>query len=148
MNDKQRWTVVPAVYLILIKNGQILLLRRANTGYQDGNYSLPAGHLNGGESAQDAMVREADEEIGVSLDPANLELVHTQHRLAEEADHERIDLYFKTTNWQGEIVNKEPNKCDDLRWFNVDELPSNLIVCVRIALDNIKVKKYYSDVNL
>ena len=148
MDSKQRWTVIPAVYLVLIKDNKILLLRRFNTGYQDGKYSLPAGHLDGGESAQRAMIREASEEIGIVLNPQDIKLVHTQHRLSEEANHERIDLYFAAENWQGEVVNKEPNKCDDLSWFDISSLPENLIVSVRIALDNIKIAKYYSDINL
>ena len=52
-----RFTLRSAVYLLLIKENQILLLRRFNTGWQDGKYSVPAGHLDGGETVKQAMVQ-------------------------------------------------------------------------------------------
>ena len=58
----ERFKLVVAVHLILIENGKILLLRRYNTGYEDGNYSLVAGHIDGNESVIQAMQREALEE--------------------------------------------------------------------------------------
>lgn len=145
MNSKDRWTVIPAVYLVLEKDDKILLIRRYNTGYQDGSYSLPAGHINGGESAVMAMVREAKEEINIALDTTELKLVHTLHRLAEERDHERIDLYFRTSKWKGKVSNLEPHKCDELRWEKIENLPENMAPEVKLALDNIVLGRPYSD---
>ena len=48
-----------AVYIILIKDGKILLGRRFNTGWQDGNYGLPSGHLEPEESMMEALLRES-----------------------------------------------------------------------------------------
>lgn len=56
--SKERFRLIVAVYLILRQNGKILLARRANTGYADGFYSLPAGHLDGDELATEGMARE------------------------------------------------------------------------------------------
>ena len=57
------WMFV-AVYLLLLREGQVLLLRRHNTGYEDGNYSVIAGHVEPGERITQALVREAAEEAG------------------------------------------------------------------------------------
>jgi 8-oxo-dGTP diphosphatase len=146
MRWQDRWKVVPAVYVVLMQGDKILLLRRYQTGYQDGNYGLPAGHLDGGESALTAAVREAQEEVGVTIDPADLELVHTTHRLAEEGDHERIDMYFKAKNYLGEPNNMEPDKCDELRWVSLNNLPGNIIPSVKLALSSIDSGKAYSDI--
>lgn len=83
MNSKKvRFKLIPAVYLFLRKDNKVLLLKRANTGYQDGKYSVPAGHLDGDEVATKAMVREAQEEVGVVVDPKDMKLVHVCHRLS------------------------------------------------------------------
>lgn len=46
---KERYKFICAMYLILIKENKVLLLKCANTGYEDGNYSLVAGHMDGNE---------------------------------------------------------------------------------------------------
>ena len=63
-----------SVYLLFIKDGKILLLRRANTGYEDGNYGLVAGHLDAHESLTNAAIREAKEESGVDIYLEDLEV--------------------------------------------------------------------------
>lgn len=55
---KTRFKLIPAAYLFLIDSGKVLLQRRANTGYEDGNWGVPSGHLVGDESATRAMVRD------------------------------------------------------------------------------------------
>ena len=63
-----KWYTMPvAVHLILKHTGKILLLRRYNTGYEDGNYSVVSGHLEQGETVIQAMIREAKEEAGIDL---------------------------------------------------------------------------------
>ena len=73
---KERHKEVPASYLVLIKGGKILLQRRFNTGYMDGKYSLPAGHVDEGESFGKCIAREAKEEIGVDVDIKDLKFVN------------------------------------------------------------------------
>lgn len=128
----QRFTVIPAVYLVLQRAHEVLLIRRANTGYRDGEYSLPAGHHDGGESLRSAMVREAKEEIGIDVHEMDLQLAHVMHRKAD--DGERVDFYFTCDKWLGDVANCEPEKCDELRWTSPQELPENTIPEVRQAL--------------
>jgi len=137
--------LVPAVFVLLERDGKILLLRRFNTGYRDGFYSLPAGHLDGNETASAAACREALEEVGIALQPEQLEFKHVAHRQAEEGSHERVDFYFLATNWSGEPVNTEPDKCDELRWAAYDDLPPNMVPNVRQALADVQAGRYYSD---
>jgi 8-oxo-dGTP diphosphatase len=141
---KERFKVVPAVYAILIKDNQILLLRRYNTGYQDGNYSFPAGHLDGRETLEDAIVREVKEEIGVNIEKQNLTLEHLIHRNAD--DSERIDFFYIVEKWDGEPRILEKDKCDELKWVGKYDLPENIVPEVRQAILNIfKSKSIYSD---
>lgn len=145
MSSKERFKLIPAVYLVLRQNDKVLLLQRQNTGYQDGLYSLIAGHLDGGEFASQAMVREAKEEADITINPDDLNLVYTTHRLNGGPDYERIDLFFECSKWQGEIKNTEPHKCSDLSWFSTDGLPTNTIPHIRIVLEDIARGKTYSE---
>jgi len=121
------------VHLLFIRENQILLARRFNTGYRDGEYSVPAGHLDGDETVFEAGMREAREETGVIIEPNDMRFSSVMHRI--EGD-ERVDFFMQVHNWSGEIVNTEPDKCDDLRWVNLDELPDNTIPYVRQAIAN------------
>lgn len=140
---KERFKLIPTSHLILIKNGMILLSRRFNTGYEDRNYSVVAGHLDGNETFIQAMIREAKEEAGIDIKAKDLEVVHAMHRM--NSDGERIDFFLRANDWQGEPKIMEPNKCDDLKWFSVDDLPANTIPYIRQAIDNIKRKNFYSE---
>jgi 8-oxo-dGTP diphosphatase len=121
------------VHLFFFRNDEILLLRRFNTGYRDGWYSVPAGHLDGGETVMAAAIREAREEVGVQIDPSALVFSSVMHR--NEGD-ERIDFFVHIKNWEGDPVNTEPEKCDELRWTPLDALPANIIPYVKRALEN------------
>ena len=124
-----------AVHLFLLRADRVLLLRRCNTGYEDGNYSVVAGHLDGGEEVVTAAIREAWEEAGVRLSPSELQVVGVMHRGTED---ERIDFFLAATTWLGDVTNTEPHKCDALSWFRLDGLPPNVIPYVRRALENYR----------
>jgi len=128
-----RITFPVTVHLFFIHEGSILLLRRFNTGYRDGEYSVPAGHLDGGETVIAAGMREAYEEVGVKIETGDMEFTSVMHRI--EGD-ERVDFFVKVIKWNGEIINAEPDKCDDLHWFPLRELPDNIIPYVKRAIIN------------
>ena len=109
------------------------MLRRYNTGYEDGNYSVVAGHIDGGEDLKTAMIREAREEAGIEISRSSLEVVGVVHF---KGDAEYVHFFLKASEWSGEVTNMEPDKCDDLRWFGIRELPDNTIPYVRRAIEN------------
>jgi 8-oxo-dGTP diphosphatase len=121
------------VHLFLFRQDQILLSRRLNTGYRDGEYSVPAGHLDGNETVIAAAMREAEEEIGLQLAPDDILFCGVMHR---QEDDERVDFFVRILNWSREPFNNEPDKCDDLRWVDRDALPENTVPYVRKALGN------------
>jgi 8-oxo-dGTP pyrophosphatase MutT (NUDIX family) len=146
MSSKDRFKLIPSVYLLLRSKGKILLLRRANTGYQDGTYSLIAGHLDGDELGTEGMMREAKEEAGITVLAKDLRLVHTAHRLSRnQVGQERVDLFFEATKWEGKIVNNEPEKCDDLSWFDVDNLPHQMLPFIRLVIEDVENGINYSE---
>ena len=139
----QRALFPVTVHLLFFRENQILLIRRFNTGFADGQYSVPAGHLDGRETVIDAARREAQEEVAVQIEPEDIQYSSVMHRM--EGD-ERVDFFVHVIKWDGEPVNAEPNKCDDIRWVDVDDLPANTIPYIRRALHNhhtgIKFEEY------
>ena len=124
-----------SVNLILRRNNSILLMRRYNTGWNDGNYALMGGHVEDEENPVDAVIREAKEELALDLRKENLEYKMT---MPVYPDH--IYIYFECKNFDKEPVNNEPNECDDIRFFQIDNLPDNIIEADKKALSSIYSK--------
>ena len=138
-----RFTYIGSAYLFLIKDGKILLQRRFQTGFEDGNYGVPSGHMDGNETPREACARECGEEIGLILKPDDLTVVHTMHRKASK--DERIDFFMTASQYEGEVENMEPHKCDDLQWFPLNALPDNTIPYVRKAIEEYQKNVTYSE---
>ena len=98
---KHRYRSIIDVYVLLRRgDGRILLLERANTGYADGQLCPPSGHLEQGESVIDGAIREASEEVGITIDPGNLTFVHVVHHRAPGSEG-RIGFFFLTEKRAG-----------------------------------------------
>jgi len=121
------------VQLFFFRENRILLLRRFNTGFRDGEYTVPAGHMDGGETVLQSAIREGQEEVGVDIQETDMTFSTVMHRIEDE---ERVDFFFQVHKWSGEPFNAEPDKCDDLRWVALDQLPENTVPYVRQALSN------------
>ncbi|WP_402375196.1 NUDIX hydrolase [Isoptericola rhizosphaerae] len=125
-----RFRVVPAVYLLLRREGQVLLQLRSGTGFMDGYWAAgAAGHVEEGESVLEAAVREAREELGVTVAPADLEALTVMHRglPGGPALEQRVDFFFAASRWQGDPVLQERDKAADLRWFPFVHLPEPVV---------------------
>lgn len=145
---KERNKAIPAAYLFFEKEGKYLITRRCNTGYEDGIYQVPAGHIEYGELPSEAAVREGKEEAGVAISPKDLELFHISYRPKHDPTDNRVDFFFKVKKWKGDIVNMEPNKCDDMKWVDLDEIPQSMTLHIREAFSALKSGKFYKEINL
>jgi 8-oxo-dGTP diphosphatase len=125
-----REQAILAVHVILRRDAGVLLGLRQGTGWSDGQWHLPSGHVEQ-EPALTALVREAWEELGVVLDPASARLVHVMHHWGTPS---RLNLFFEVTSWEGEPVNAEPHKCADVHWFDVERLPHAMVAYAVQAL--------------
>ena len=128
----------------LVSNGRVLLARRVNAKFGNGLYSLIGGKVELRETARQAVQREVLEEVALNISESNFELVHTFHR--KGPDGELIALCFKVdiSNLPAPI-NCEPDKCDDLALFDLNQLPGNIIPAHKQAIECIKQKISYSE---
>jgi 8-oxo-dGTP diphosphatase len=135
------FNVVPAAYVLLRRDDQVLLQLRQNTGYREGHWAAAAaGHVEKGESVVAAACREAAEELGVTIAPAALvplTAMHRTHGNGEPID-ERVDFFFTCEAWSGEPSVREPRKAVGLRWCALDALPDPVVPHERWVLDHLK----------
>jgi 8-oxo-dGTP diphosphatase len=140
--DTRRHKLTGDVHLVLTNPaGEILFGQRQNTGFEDGAWHLPSGHLEAGESMVAALIREAKEEIGVIIDPLEVEFSHVMHNSSGGG---RVAFFFTVQRWAGEPENREPDKCSGLRWFSLGALPTQLIPYCRTALMHIATDHGFS----
>jgi ADP-ribose pyrophosphatase YjhB (NUDIX family) len=130
----ERYRSIIDVHVILERGKEILLLERQGTGYCDGMLHLPSGHLDEGEPITEGAAREAFEEVGVRIDPADLRLAAVVHH-RQHADLARVGMFFATARWDGDPYNAEPHKCGKLLWCEPAVLPSNTIDYPAVGID-------------
>jgi 8-oxo-dGTP pyrophosphatase MutT (NUDIX family) len=113
----------------LRREGQVLLQRRAGTGFMDGHWAAAAGHVEPGESVVAAAVREVREELGVEVSPGDLRPVTTMHRgqPGGPALEQRVDFFYEAVRWDGVPTLQEASKADGLGWFPLDALPEPVV---------------------
>ncbi len=148
---KERFKLGAFVCLILRKNEKILLIRRSNTGSGDGFYACAGGGVDGDEPITQAMIREADEELGITLKEENLRVVHVIHAKGRQDSRgslystECVGFFLEATEWEGEPRNMEPHKHDDVAWFSLNDLPKNTYPRLRHVLEMLNKNVFYSE---
>lgn len=131
-----------AVYgIIRDSTGKILTVKRKSTGYLDGWYWLPAGHIEGIETLKEAMQREIQEEVWLQVEGENLKLVHTSHRV--DLDRIYFDFFFEVLSYSGTPTNTEPEKSEGIFWIPPEEETFQS----RIILEKIENGETFSEIN-
>lgn len=141
-----------AVYLIADYNKQIPLLMRHNTGFMDGYWCLIAGRVEPSESIIQAVIRETFEEAKLTITEKDIQLVHTANRYQEAGNGNNntfhtnwLDFYFYTNSITDHPVNNEPSKHSEIKMFNLEDLPSNLLPYNISAINAYLNHKNYSE---
>lgn len=143
MAERERYMQSAAVFMILRKDTQVLLLQRQATGWMDGQFSVPAGALDAGETIKSAAIREALEEVGVTIRPQDAACAHIMH--CKTGASAWVGYFFTAVKWEGEPRVCEPEKHGGIVWCEIKALPENLIPYVRKALEMIEYGEAYSE---
>ena len=132
-----------------MKGKDVLLLRRFQTGTEDGMYVLPMGGHDGKEPLTHSIIREAKEEVNIDVIAEDLSVCHVMHRFHEmpqkELSFEQVDVFFTVHQYKGTVHNNEPDKCDSLDFFPIDALPKNMSPFIKHALACIQEGQPYSE---
>ena len=115
-----------------------ILMMLAN--YLGNMYDLPGGHLEPNEDLYDAMNREAKEELGIEIEREDMQIIHIYHHYEKDL----LKFVFKVKKFKNKIQNLEPEKCKELKWIEIENLPDNTLSGIRRELEYIKAKKSYS----
>ena len=136
MSNNGRLKVIPSVFTIVIDNGKVLLLKRANTGWLDGWYDLPAGHLEDQEHLKEGAARELKEETGLTVNPKKLKLAHV-YQNHNTVDKPHYGFIFLAAEWEGSPSITEPDKTTEIKFFPLNQLPEKVTPYVKEGLDHL-----------
>lgn len=103
------------------------------TKIKGGNYGLVGGHVDPGESPIEAIIREAEEEIGVKLNKKHLKIHKVVYR--GKGDLQKVHIIFRTKRWKGVPKNLEPRLCKHIGWYERKALPLDLSPAALAALE-------------
>ena len=120
---------------------EILLALRKNTGFCDGEYELPGGHVEANEDLLDAMIRESKEELNIELKREDLKIEHILHHYKGN----RIKFLISAKKYEGTLQVGEPDKCEKLGWFDIKKLPNNTEKRARRVLEEIQNGVFYDN---
>ena len=134
-NIMERFKCPISVFLILKKNNKLYLQLRKNCSFS-GMYGLIGGHVDGQEKLKTAIIREAKEEAGIILDEQSLKLVTICHSNAGGVEY--LQFFFKCDKWSGEVENMEPERCEEIKLFEQDNLPENIVPYIQTALSHVE----------
>ena len=151
----RHFQLIVDVHLFLLGDGDLLLGRRANTGYGDGAYEPPSDRLAERETLVEAAVRVAAAQVGIEIDPAQVSLAHVLHDVSGQG---RMAFFLTADGWAGDagavprhpglrnpgLRNPGTRSYNDFGWFPLTELPANMIDRARVAVRNFAAGARFS----
>lgn len=136
---------IVGVHLYLEDNhGRILLgLRHPDSPFAGNAWHFLAGHCER-EEAVNCLIREAQEEAGLTIEASDVELVHVVHLVDAPSTRPRMQLVFRARTWSGSPAVLEPDRCVEWRWWNPKDLPATVVPYTRQAIDGVLAGRLYS----
>lgn len=130
--EPERYMVRCAVHLLLVKDGKILVEKRKNREYCDGQYDVIASHIWGNEDVYSAIIRTAKIEVNIDVKREDLKIIQVMQQ--KSVPHEYINYFFITDKFTGEIKNNEPEICERLEWVDLKYPIDNIMEYINLAI--------------
>lgn len=129
---------------LFVRKGDMLLLSlRSKKRFGAGTWALPGGHMEFGERMIETACREAREELGGQVNPQELRLASIVDTYHPGGEH-HVHVTFELQNPSWEPRNTEPDDCDELRYFPLDDLPENIFPPHREIIKNYLAGTFYA----
>ena len=114
---------------MVVRDGQILLGRRKGS-HGAGEYAWPGGHLEFGETLEECVAREIDEETGLVVRPVRPVALSNVIKYGRHY----IDIQYLVDYVSGIPEVREPDKVEQWAWYFLDALPEPLFEFARCGL--------------
>ncbi len=117
---------------VIIRNNSKVLFGRRKNAHGDGDWSVPGGHLEFGESLEHCAEREVLEETGVKI--RNVRFATITNDIFEKENRHYINVWMVSDYGSGEPKVTEPDKFESVGWFEWDKMPAPLFLPTRNLL--------------
>jgi len=128
---------------VIIQNskGEILIGKRK--GSHSPYYSIPGGHLENGESFEEAAIKEVFEETNLIIKNLSFVCVTNNLKTFKEINKHYVSINMFSNDFEGECKVNEPEKCEEWFWCNINEIPNPQFDASEFAIECFKEKKSY-----
>lgn len=120
----------------IINDKNELLLQKRAVPAEKGYWCIPGGRLEWFETFEQAVKREVQEEVGVTVEVIKL-LGICDHIIKEENAH-WVSPSYLCKIVEGEPCIMEPDKAEDMRWFSLEELPDKIAITTKKAIEDYR----------
>ncbi len=126
--------------IIINDERNILLAKRGkNVRNESGKWVFPGGGVEFGEKVEDTIIREIKEELGIDIQV--VELLSINNNLIPEEKQHWLSPCFICKIVRGTPHILEPEKCDEIGWFTVEEASSlSLSLAAQFDLESLRQK--------
>ena len=109
------------VDMLVVKDRQILLVKRSGKWLETGKWALPGGFLDRDETCKQAAIRETREETGYDAQVVKLFMVNDNPKRPNELDRQNVSLVYLMKIIQR--VSGFDEEISEIKWFGLDDLP-------------------------
>ena len=135
---EERFTLRCAVHLFLIKDNCILVEKRKNRVYCNGQYDVIASHICGNKDVYSTIISTAKQEVNIDVKREDIIPIQVMHHKSDGCEY--IHYFFMTDKFEGEINNNEPDICEKLEWVKLEYPIDNMMEYINYA-----IKKYFDN---
>ena len=128
---------------VIIQNTNKEILVGKRKGSHSPFYSIPGGHLEYGESFEEAAIKEVFEETGLIIKNPKVFGVTNNLRTFKQENKHYVSINLFTNEFEGELETKEPDKCEKWIWCKISEIPEPQFDASEFAIECFEKNEFY-----